>query len=162
MLPSPEAASLGIFLSVSQPHLRASLGHIQIFGALSTWHEIWKRGALASTPPSAGVCGVTRVNCEGWEAALGYSPYTQFEAFQSPPPPFLFSINRTSCTFAICREHPVAGFGCGSLLLEHLSPDQTLTHGITLSGSFSLWGPLLPTRKLGMIILAYTGGLFVI
>ena len=162
MLPSPEADSLGIFLSVSQPHLRASLGHIQSFGALSTWHEIWKRGALASAPPSAGVCGVTRVNCEGWEAALGYSPYTQFEAFQSPPPPFLFSINRNSCTFAICREHPVAGFGCGSLLLEHLSPDQTLTHGITLSGSFSLWGPLLPTRKLGMIILAYTGGLFVI
>lgn len=56
----------------------------------------------------------------------------------------------------------MAGFGCGSLLLEHLSPDQTLTHGITLSGSFSLWGPLFPTRKLSMIILAYMGGLFVI
>lgn len=57
---------------------------------------------------------------------------------------------------------PLAGFECGSLLLEHWSPDQTLTHGITLSGSFSLWGPLFPTRKLGRIILAHMGGLFVI
>lgn len=57
---------------------------------------------------------------------------------------------------------PLAGFGCGSLLLEHQSPDQTLTHGITLSGSFSLWGPLFSTRKLGRIILAHMGGLFVI
>ena len=43
----------------------------------------------------------------------------------------------------------MAGCGGGSLILGHLNPDLTLTHGITLSRSFSLWEPLFSHQKTG-------------
>lgn len=56
----------------------------------------------------------------------------------------------------------------GSLGLEHLSPDQTLSHAIALSRSFCVWEPLLPQQKTGhdnptvlvgglLLILMWTG-----
>lgn len=107
------------------PSLRASLGytHIVVFSAPGVSSV---RGTFACALPSAGVCRVTRVKCEG---QVQGSPKTDASLPRNGC--FLLFTNGTPCMSAICRRYPVAGCRDGALVLEHLSPNLTLAHWVS-------------------------------
>ena len=127
---------------------------------------------MASAPPSAGVCTVTRVQCERQEAAPGcplYIPGSGLSKAHSSLPqkrmlPLFHQWNDSQVHHL--QRTSSGRCGGGRLVLGHLSPDLNQISIITLSRSFSLWEPLFPTRKPGLITLAHcttssVGGQFV-